>query len=57
MANRGLICVFAKPPVSVLDAWFDVDRAEDLDRLRSMMGRGELHATETARFLTTFHRA
>ncbi len=40
--------------VCVLDAWFDVDRTEDLERLRSMIGRGELQANETARVLTSF---
>lgn len=37
--------------VAVLERWFDVDRPEDLDRLRSMLARGEVEAPETAEFL------
>ncbi|MFN8544505.1 MAG: TIGR04282 family arsenosugar biosynthesis glycosyltransferase [Candidatus Binatia bacterium] len=41
---RGLITV-------VLDSWFDIDRPEDLDRLRALLGRGELAAPATCRAL------
>jgi glycosyltransferase A (GT-A) superfamily protein (DUF2064 family) len=38
--------------VEVLERWFDVDRPEDLDRLRALIQRGEIHAPSTARLLT-----
>lgn len=38
--------------VEVLERWFDVDRAEDLERLRELLRRGEIHAPRTARLLT-----
>ncbi|MHB8416822.1 MAG: TIGR04283 family arsenosugar biosynthesis glycosyltransferase [Myxococcales bacterium] len=37
--------------VRLLEPWFDVDRAEDLVRLRAAMERGEVDAPETARLL------
>ncbi len=36
----------------VLDPWFDVDRPEDLERLRSMILRSDISAPETAKLLT-----
>ncbi len=38
--------------VEVLERWFDVDRPEDLDRLRALIQRGDIHAPSTARLLT-----
>jgi uncharacterized protein len=35
----------------VLDPWFDVDRVEDLDRLRAALRSGEIVAPRTARLL------
>jgi uncharacterized protein len=37
--------------VEVLERWFDVDRAEDLDRLREALRAGEIEAPRTARLL------
>jgi hypothetical protein len=36
---------------TVIPSWFDVDELKDLDRLRGMLERGELHAPATARAL------
>jgi rSAM/selenodomain-associated transferase 1 len=38
--------------VEVLERWFDVDRPEDLDRLRALIQRGDIHAPSAARLLT-----
>ena len=38
--------------VAQLEPWFDVDRAEDLDRLRDALRRGEIEAPLTARLLS-----
>jgi hypothetical protein len=37
--------------VEVLERWFDVDRAEDLERLRVLLRSGEIDAPQTARLL------
>jgi hypothetical protein len=37
--------------VSVLEPWFDIDQAEDLERLHSMILSGQVSASETARLL------
>lgn len=37
--------------VQVLEPWFDVDRVEDLERLRRLIGRGEIVAPRTALLL------
>lgn len=37
--------------VEVLERWFDVDRVEDLDRLRAALRSGEIDAPRTARIL------
>jgi len=37
--------------VEVLERWFDVDRAEDLERLRALLRSGEIDAPRTARLL------
>ena len=37
--------------VEVLERWFDVDRVEDLDRLRDALRNGEIDAPRTARLL------
>jgi uncharacterized protein len=37
--------------VEVLEGWFDVDRVEDLDRLRAALRSGEIDAPRTARLL------
>ncbi len=37
--------------VRLIEPWFDVDRVEDLTRLRGMIARGEIQAPETARLL------
>lgn len=44
LASRGM-------RVEVLEPWFDVDRPEDLDRLREALRRGEIVAPRTARLL------
>jgi uncharacterized protein len=36
---------------AVISPWFDVDRPEDLECLRALVARGELHAPRTARAL------
>ncbi len=38
--------------VEVLERWFDVDRAEDLERLRALLRSGEIDAPRTARLLS-----
>lgn len=37
--------------VKVLAPWFDVDREQDLERLRTLLGAGEIHAPATCRVL------
>jgi rSAM/selenodomain-associated transferase 1 len=37
--------------VEVLERWFDVDRPEDLERLRALLRSGEIDAPRTARLL------
>ena len=37
--------------VEVLERWFDVDRPEDLERLRAALGSGEIVAPRTAKIL------
>jgi rSAM/selenodomain-associated transferase 1 len=37
---------------TTLEPWFDVDRPEDLERLRSSIDRGATHAPATARLLS-----
>jgi rSAM/selenodomain-associated transferase 2 len=37
--------------VEIIEPWFDVDRPQDLGRLRLAIDRGEIHAPETARAL------
>jgi glycosyltransferase A (GT-A) superfamily protein (DUF2064 family) len=37
--------------IDVLPAYFDVDRPEDLGRLRAGLAAGTIHAPNTARFL------
>lgn len=44
LRNKGL-------QTAVLPPWFDVDRPSDLERLRLLLGRGEIAASETARAL------
>jgi rSAM/selenodomain-associated transferase 1 len=44
LRERGLSTALIAP-------WFDVDRPEDLELLRSLIARGELHAPRTARAL------
>jgi hypothetical protein len=39
--------------VRTLEPWFDVDRPEDLERLRGSIDCGALHAPETARLLAS----
>lgn len=39
--------------VQVLEPWFDVDRPDDLERLRNAIASGTLHAPATARLLAT----
>jgi rSAM/selenodomain-associated transferase 1 len=36
----------------ILEPWFDVDRAEDLDRLRALLRSGEIEAPRTASLLS-----
>jgi uncharacterized protein len=38
--------------VALLEPWFDVDRAADLDRLRLLIERGEVRAEATGRLLS-----
>jgi rSAM/selenodomain-associated transferase 1 len=38
--------------VAILDGWFDVDRPEDLERLRRSINRGEVEAPATKKLLT-----
>lgn len=47
LEQRGMV-------VRVLQPWFDVDQAEDLDRLRCSIELGEIHAPATHRLLTAF---
>jgi len=42
--------------VTVLDPWFDVDRPEDLARLRTMILKGRIHAPRTRELLQRFSR-
>lgn len=44
LRERGLTATAISP-------WFDVDRPRDLDCLRALIARGELHAPESARAL------
>lgn len=37
--------------VKLLAPWFDVDREQDLERLRTLLGTGEIHAPATCRVL------
>lgn len=37
--------------VKLLEPWFDVDREQDLERLRSLLRTGEIHAPATSRVL------
>ena len=41
---------------TLLEPWFDVDRAEDLDRLRTLLEEGSLRAPRTARVLAGLRR-
>lgn len=41
--------------VRVLDPWFDVDRPEDLERLKNFLASNPSAAPETARLLATIH--
>jgi choline kinase len=38
--------------LEVLEPWFDVDRPEDLDRLRELIRNSEIIAPSTAELLT-----
>ena len=40
----------------LLEPWFDVDRAEDLERLRELVDQGLLHAPRTASVLRGLRR-
>lgn len=42
---------------TILDPWYDIDRPEDLDRLRSDVARGAIAAPNTARALATLQNA
>lgn len=42
--------------IRVLEPWFDVDRADDLERLRTLMDQGVLHAPRTAIVLKELRR-
>jgi uncharacterized protein len=44
LEDRGLT-------VKLLAPWFDVDREQDLERLRALLGAGEIHAPATCRVL------
>ena len=42
--------------IRLLEPWFDVDRAEDLERLQTLMDQGVLHAPRTALVLKELRR-
>jgi glycosyltransferase A (GT-A) superfamily protein (DUF2064 family) len=42
---------------TILDPWYDIDRPEDLDRLRSDFAGGAITAPNTARVLAKLHNA